>query len=506
MKVKTLALQNIKSYAESGLLDFSPTVNLFVGKNNSGKSVILRSIHRLQDKTALDPNPRRVSSQRGRIEYGLTDITDYGKYPQIFRNSQWPDSFVIFCEVTAAMQSLRSPNLGGAPDSMPRREPDNTIYPFLSKRNVLAFSEIVNEIAAYEVTSDFTTLPAVVDQLRDTAHPSHARFNSACIDILGFPISTFASSGGKSMGLTVDLQTRIRIESMGSGVTHILGLVARLCSAENKIFIIEEPENDLHPQALKKLMSLITESSISNQFFISTHSNIVTRYLGASDLAQIFKIEIELNGGIPTSTVTPVGTEISDRQNLLIELGYDLFDFEIYDAWLFLEESSAERIIREYLIPWFAPRLQGRLKTIAAGGIDKVEPQFADFNRLFLFTHLEEIYRNKSWVLVDGDEIGRKTIERLVEVYCPKWDIKQFRQFTKSDFEHYYPYRFKNEIDVVLSIDRSQKAQRRQAKIELGGDVRKWIDENTEDARAALAESASEVIEVLKKIESTLYG
>ena len=50
-------------------------------------------------------------------------------------------------------------------------------------------------------------------------------------------------------------------------------MLAEITLAKNKLFLIEEPENDLHPKALKALLELILESSASNQFVISTHSN-----------------------------------------------------------------------------------------------------------------------------------------------------------------------------------------------------------------------------------------
>ena len=51
---------------------------------------------------------------------------------------------------------------------------------------------------------------------------------------------------------------------MGEGVTNILGLITDLCVAENNIFLIEEPENDIHPKALKALLDLIASKADAN--------------------------------------------------------------------------------------------------------------------------------------------------------------------------------------------------------------------------------------------------
>jgi predicted ATPase len=34
---------------------------------------------------------------------------------------------------------------------------------------------------------------------------------------------------------------------MGEGVMNILGLIVHLAIAENRLFLVEEPENDVHP-------------------------------------------------------------------------------------------------------------------------------------------------------------------------------------------------------------------------------------------------------------------
>jgi len=48
MWVKSLKLERIKGFLDSGLIEFSKGINLLVGANNSGKSTVLRSIALLQ--------------------------------------------------------------------------------------------------------------------------------------------------------------------------------------------------------------------------------------------------------------------------------------------------------------------------------------------------------------------------------------------------------------------------------------------------------------------------
>jgi hypothetical protein len=68
----------------------------------------------------------------------------------------------------------------------------------------------------------------------------------------------------------------------------------------------------------------------------------------------------------------------------LEELGYDFFDFDLWRAWLFLEESSAEVLIRDHFIRWFFPELSYKIRTFSAGGSGKIISRFEDFDRLFI--------------------------------------------------------------------------------------------------------------------------
>lgn len=301
-------------------------------------------------------------------------------------------------------------------------------------------------------------------------------------------------------GLAVGVHGYNPIEAMGEGVSSQLGLIADLVMADGNLFLIEEPENDIHPDGLKTLLNVIVDKSRTNQFIVTTHSNIVTRYLGAAPDSRVFEFESTYEpNAIPTSTVREVPANREARIEVLRRLGYELSDFDLWDGWLILEESSAEVIIR-YLIPWFAPEL-ARVRTVAAGGLTKVEPTFEDFRRLFLFAHLEPQYKGRASVIVDGDDQGREIVARLQQKY-PDWPAGHFTTWDQPDFERYYPDRFKAEIAAALSQEHDAK---RRAKKQLLDDVKAWCAAEPEAARTAFDQSAAEVIAKLRGIERVLF-
>jgi hypothetical protein len=207
---------------------------------------------------------------------------------------------------------------------------------------------------------------------------------------------------------------------------------------------------------------------------------------------------------VPTSTIEEVGTSVEARLEVLEELGYEFVDFDMWSAWLILEEASAEKIIREYLIPWFTPELNGKLKTFSAHSLSEVKKKFEAFNNLFVFLHLQPVYKNLAWVVIDAGDEEEKIMNDLKNRYTPSgWNKENFLQFSEHDFEQYYPAQFKSQVDNILQTSDKQKG--RKMKNDLLEEVENWIKENEGGAKEAFKESASNVIEVLLKIKSILF-
>ncbi len=382
---------------------------------------------------------------------------------------------------------------------MSNTEPNNFIIPYLAKRKVINFNEAINSGVANLVTGTLTNLYAKVDRVSNPEYqPGYSKYISACDQILGFRITASTSESGKKGVYIVKNDESISLSEMGEGTASAIGLIVDLCRAENKLFIIEEPENDIHPGSLKKLLDLIIDASASNQFVISTHSNIVVRYLAAHRGAKLFSIETEFPEKVPTSTVSEVN-DLAKRTEVLENLGYELFDLGISDYWIFFEESSAERIVRDFLIPWFLPEIAAKIRTFSAASLSGVTPKFEDFNRLFVYLHLQQIYKNKAWVIVDGGEQEKVVIDKLKETYkASGWDEDSFLQWSEHDFEKYYPSEFQVRVASILEIqDKKLKRQEKKALLE---DVVNWVQADVDHAKSLFQQSAADCVALLKKI------
>ena len=457
MRIKAIELSNVRGFQNVPKTIFSDSINILIGPNNAGKSTILNAIFSLQravfsftDITIGETNGEIILHYTG-VHKGIEDASR-GLYDKIIfniRNGQ-------------GTYGLTNGGRSGRVNLIKQEEPHNLIYPYLSKRKVGGYNDSINEKNANSVAGNFTNLYSKIDRLiTPQFQPGNSQYVKACNDILGFEVSSLAKGNGKQAVYFVHNSEHIPLTAMGEGVANILGLITDLCVAENKIFLIEEPENDIHPKALKALLNLIAEKSNSNQFFISTHSNIVMKHLGAVQESKVFQITNDefdkTRSKLKKSILTEIPNTPIDRQKVLEDLGYDFFDLDLWKAWLFLEESSAEVIIRDHLIRWFVPKLKYELRTFSAGSISRVKPKFDDFNKLFVFLHLEPTYKNKVWVYIDEGEEEKQIISDMRDTYSRSgWNEANFSQFSQHDFEKYYPSHFQKEVDEVLKIKGKQ--------------------------------------------------
>ena len=160
-----------------------------------------------------------------------------------------------------------------------------------------------------------------------------------------------------------------------------------------------------------------------------------------------------------------------------------------------------ERLIRQFLIPWFAPNLIGKLQTIAADGVADVEPRFREFRRLFTFLYKADIYRNNTWVVTDGDQIGRETIITMRAKFGADFNVARFHHWKLDGMEEYLPGNFK---ERGRAIKMQPEKLRWNLKKELYRELFDWIMANEDEAMEVLKGTADEILEYLSGISTAL--
>lgn len=500
MRIAAIRLRNVRCFEDTGDVVLSSKCNIFVGQNNSGKSTLLKGVMGWQLSPLQAEDDVRHGAQHSSVEIVITGVKDTDYIRQKPASGSTLSYTVNLRGNTPSRTDV--PSIVTHSESLFRNDwPNNFIVPFFAKRKASHFDEHINSTAQSSLTGTFSTLYARIDRVASPGPAAHDFYKEAITRIVGTFITTKASPNGKIGGYYFSEDKFVTLDRMGDGVSEIVALIVDLSLSSGKTFVLEEPETNLHPTGLKALLDLIRESSIRNQFIIATHSNVVVRELAADDRTKVFRVFRDGESPSDPSQILEVERTPTAHMELLRELGYEFGDFDLHEGWLFLEEASAEYIVRDILIPFFEPELRGRLRTFSAGGVDNIEPTISQFQRLITFVHLEAVYRDRMWVRADGDEAGQRIIEALRRKFEYLTE-QRAATFSKSQFEMFYPDQFRAEIDAALAIP--DKRKRTAAKFALREQVVTWTAENPDEARTAWATSAAEQIILLKEIARAL--
>ena len=499
MIITSLRILGIRCFDDTGDIAFARGINVVVGVNNAGKSTLLKGILDFQNIPFLQADYRPKASMSA-----VTIAVDEVKLDDYLNAKPAQSGHMRFVHLfTGGPEYFDFPTANVTTGTFvfhPAR-PLNAIVPFMAKRKAPTFSHEVTSHRQADVDGTFSYLYSRIDQLATYGHPDHDAFKQAIQEIVGLPITMRASPGGKEAGFYFDRDNFVTLDRMGDGVTEMVGLITELCLARDKIFLLEEPETNLHPRGLKALLALVRKTAEANQFFIATHSNVVVRELAGEEESKVFRVYRDGDTYTSPSKVEEVERTPEAHTQLLRELGYEFTDFNLHDGWLFLEESSAERIIRDILIPHFAPALRGRLRTYSADGAGNLAPSVFEFQRLIVFVHLQPVYQNRIWIRADGDKAGIDAVDKIREKF-PALDADALAAFRKPQFEEYYPECFQEEVCEVLAIADQQVKRKRKTK--LLHEVLEWTEANGAEAKAAWALSADEPIKFLLTIVGKL--
>lgn len=491
MRVVRVCVRNYKGIDGELQLELSPKFTILVGPNNSGKSAILSSLALLQGRH-IGPDDVHRDSKTADIRFAIEGYDQESK--RITEPFAAEPTFDVNVVGDIPTSVFRGAQIGNARFAVKADTASRFIFLYEAHRQTSGFDP---GTGANVDTHDGTLKFAIS---RATEANRTGRYFQAIERITGLSLGIFPNPTGSGMEVGLDTGSQVvPLQNLGSGIAQIVAMVADVMVARNALFLIDEPEMNLHPFALRALLELFAEHQ--HQYVLSTHSHVVVQHLGSRQDTRIY--EFQTNRAAREELPKVSACEIIDRVDrlaLLERLGYQLSDFDRWDAWLFLEESSAERLIRDFFVPWFTPRLEWRLRTVAAGGATTLDPKISDFQNYLLYAKLEDRYVNRVWVRADGDEAGLKAIKSL-EKFKQYFDLGHWNL---TDFELYYPQEFPGSATVESILATQGKKEKREAKKKLLDDLLLWISKDCEVARAAFERSAQEVIVVLKQIESAL--
>ena len=189
-------------------------------------------------------------------------------------------------------------------------------------------------------------------------------------------------------------------DAMGLGLRDLLYMMAIASFPDTKVVLLEEPESHLHPELQRRLLSFFSEQE-DKLFFITTHSNV---FLDLTYVDSLFLVR---------RTAAGIGVEnVKERAVIMSELGYLSSDNLNADVLIITEGKTDIPVLEEFFKKSEVHRCYHThdIKFLFGGGISSLP----DFNYDALIRNYNQIV-----VLVDGDENdesikGKKRLREII--------------------------------------------------------------------------------------------
>lgn len=438
MKLSSFSVINYRSITTARKIQ-TKNMTVLVGKNNEGKSNILRALTLAMDimkMYASDPRALRFSPRQLRNRYDWK--RDYPLALQE-RNQNGCSSIDLDFELTSDeisdIRTLTGIRLTG---NIPVRVSinDTTVKIDIPKKGTAAFSDVekkqkIIEYVCFKI--DFNFIPAirtehdalrVIDKLIDNqlstleSNPEYIaatetinRLQQNSLDRISeqlvTPLRDFLPSvRNVKINLTkeqrmntvrhnteiiVDDGTPTPIQQKGDGIKSLTALAMLSIQSRSdrvSVIAIEEPESHLHPESARQLYNTIAALAENHQVVLTTHSPL---FVNRSDLKE--NIIVDAGKAKPVQKIKEIrdvlGTRVSDNlvnaENILIVEGED------------------DKIVLEKLLP----KMSNSIKSAIQNGTLIIDDMGGAGNlpyKIAFYRNLQCDYH----VLLDNDEAGRR--------------------------------------------------------------------------------------------------
>lgn len=439
MRLADFSVNNYRSITTARKIKTN-NMTVLVGKNNEGKSNILRALTLAMDIMKLycnDPRPTQVSVQRY-LKYNYSWEKDYPVSLQE-RKPNGVSSIDLNFELDekdiATIRSMTGIRLSGC---VPVRVTTNglTAKVDIPKRGTPAFSDVGNKKKIIEYVChriDFNFIPAIRtenDALRViqsliekslTSLDDNPEYISATKKIeelqqkvlddissqIFKPLQNFLptvkgieihmqnerrrASLRSNTEIIIDDGTPTPIQQKGDGIKSLTALAMLNIPARSdrvSVLAIEEPESHLHPESARQLYDTIMVLAESHQVVLTTHS-------------PLFVNRVNLNENIIVNEGK--ATQVKKIKEIRDVLGIQVSDNLLNAEHVLIVEGEDDKIVLEKILP----NMSDKIKSAIQNGSLIIDYIGGAGNLPYKLTY----YRNiqcKYHVLLDNDDAGRK--------------------------------------------------------------------------------------------------
>lgn len=421
MWIKQLRVQSYYSFADSGWVELSPSINLFVGANNSGKTALLRCL----SGTFANIPHRDTSRFRGadlvqsRVDVDLQiswkelltrhrSENSVPTFPGLARDAAQTNNFLATKELELTIEATRT----GGGRFEPRQDASISELRFPGEQaafniehradgwvavssggvnsidNLAHFLNFQNEPPLFyfepqrlhvgsvsfsdqrQLNPNASNLPAVLFYLQGARPGVFDKIVGHVVEISqSVRVIRAAPNGANVEILTWPTENTDRSEfaftlnESGTGIGQILAIITAAATSEQSVIVIDEINTFLHPAATKRLLAILRSEYPQHQYIISTHSSDVVSYVAAEKIYLVQKVGYESN-------IQPIApNDIRDLRVVANELGFSMMDVFGHDRLIWVEGETEVVVFPLLLRAAGAPLPPGLgISTVASAG------------------------------------------------------------------------------------------------------------------------------------------
>ena len=496
-----LKLRNHKGINECVLADLGK-INIFCGKNNSGKTTILESIKLISGLLQPFKESTMLSAtinnwKNSLVGINISDGTLKEMCNQLNPSVSISDSDILKKMVSQSWfineeerftQYLTSLIGGNLPlnfgslsyKSLFEKSLNQKIELIPSKRNIQFYVDISSDLNIEAFGSGIlkTLFQYKTQNKSSVLYKIYQKIEFEFSRLTnGINLDVNSTDDGRFIQLTFSNENDkwIRADNCGMGLQDLLIILYFAIDPKYQIILLEEPENHLHPEIQRKLLYFLKHET-EKQYFISTHSNI---FLDTSLVDKIYFTSFDVEVKVSDET---------SKTEILNQLGYSVSDNLVSDLILLVEGLKDKIVLEELLrkkelIPRFF------VKFWFLGGQTMEDVDLSGFAENY-----------KMLALVDLDPEGRTARETFI-ANCEKYKIP-VQQLERYSMENYIPlhilkdvYGKQIQVDMIDPMIKLQK--------QIGINIKKKMDIISSKLKLEHIQD-TDLYKFIEKIESVL--
>lgn len=453
-----LQIKNYRGFGNDGGNLFGiKKINLFLGKNNTGKSNILRFLGFLGENRPLS-SEKKLSILPGVTDYYDKDSNNQIEFRIDFEINSTKAKTLQPLEISNFYVTYRMVRIGTAPtdhstrldliDSFVHTAKEEKVRQYAQEKlGILEgpFKDVLTNALGHIKPASLLTLPHIffLDEFRklldnedlkkdlnkiinyDHLHEENKEKKDALIGfisrILKEPVEIKIPRIEQEIELSMQGGRLLPLSSFGTGVHQIILLGMYLVTKEKAIFCIDEPELHLHPSYQKDFLKFISDHT-DHQYFIATHSNNFLDF--AVKEKEVFSVKLEDN-----RTVISKCMEIGEISEVLSDLGIRASEILQTNGIIWVEGPSDRIYIKRWL-KLNSPKLEESYHFTFQYYGGRILSHYSVEDTSFQeFLNLLFVNRN-SFIVMDSDIDKKSTEEDLGETKrriieeCEKASIK----------------------------------------------------------------------------------